>query len=348
MSDYLTNLAKTLTNPKPAIRPRLGGRFEPMRLALSSMEYGGSSIKEAPHAILDASFLTPAGGDIAGPVEDRGSGVENQEAPTLDTRYSILHTRRRQSPMPSELPAARTPVERPKPVQQAPFAGRINVAGTLPRRPQQPVAAVTAVTGEQPRLPAPELTNERASAAPQSRGKPTGVSGLPLDAIPANRAEIKGVEPVSQSEATQSLRRLQPVQPVTPRQDRTALREAQAVLNPPPPDILTPFEPPAAMEAPRRRHRAPLSEAQPGTQPASIRPTVTMASAGSTYDSARPFAGVQPTQAAPTIRVTIGRVEVRATPPGPADGAPVAQPKAPRKPVVSLEEYLAQRNGDRR
>jgi hypothetical protein len=347
MSDYLTNLALTLTNPQPAIRPRLGGRFEPMRPALSSMEGGVSSIKEAPHAILDTPSLTPAGEDIAGPVEYGVLSIENQEAPPLDTRYSILHPRRGQPPMPSELPTAYAPAERPKPVQQTPFAGRINVAGTLPRRPQQPVAAVTAVTGEQSGLPAPGWTHERASAASQSRGKPTGGSGLPLDTIPANRAEIKGVEPASRSEATQPPRRLQQVQPVAPLQGH-ALREVQSVLNPPRSGVPALGEQPASMEAPRRRHRAPPSEEQPIAQRASIRPAVTMASAGSIHDSARSFAGVQPTQAAPTIRVTIGRVEVRATPPGPADGAPVAQPKTPRKPVVSLEEYLAQRNGDRR
>lgn len=44
--------------------------------------------------------------------------------------------------------------------------------------------------------------------------------------------------------------------------------------------------------------------------------------------------------AAPTIQVTIGRVEVRATPlPAPAPKRPRAKP-----PVMSLDEYLRQRN----
>jgi len=45
-------------------------------------------------------------------------------------------------------------------------------------------------------------------------------------------------------------------------------------------------------------------------------------------------------EAAPTIQVTIGRVEVRATPPpAPAPQRPRAKP-----PVMSLDEYLRQRN----
>jgi len=47
---------------------------------------------------------------------------------------------------------------------------------------------------------------------------------------------------------------------------------------------------------------------------------------------------------APTIQVTIGRIEVRATSPSPA-----TLKKAPSKPVaMSLEDYLKQRNEGRR
>ena len=49
-------------------------------------------------------------------------------------------------------------------------------------------------------------------------------------------------------------------------------------------------------------------------------------------------------QAAPTIQVTIGRVEVRATPLPPS-----SKPRRPAPPVMSLDEYLQQRaGGDRR
>lgn len=46
---------------------------------------------------------------------------------------------------------------------------------------------------------------------------------------------------------------------------------------------------------------------------------------------------------APTIQVTIGRIEVRATPPP----APVPKPR-PASPTMSLDDYLRQRNEGRR
>ncbi|HEX7239476.1 MAG TPA: hypothetical protein VF263_04345, partial [Longimicrobiaceae bacterium] len=46
--------------------------------------------------------------------------------------------------------------------------------------------------------------------------------------------------------------------------------------------------------------------------------------------------------AAPTIRVSIGRIELRSTPPAPAPSGP---PR--RRPALSLEEYMQQRSGHR-
>jgi hypothetical protein len=57
-----------------------------------------------------------------------------------------------------------------------------------------------------------------------------------------------------------------------------------------------------------------------------------------------PLTDVAPGQqaaAAPTVHVTIGRIELRATAPGPTQG--VARPPAPR-PTVSLRDYLERRN----
>ena len=46
---------------------------------------------------------------------------------------------------------------------------------------------------------------------------------------------------------------------------------------------------------------------------------------------------------APAIHVTIGRIEVRATPPTPAK----VEKRQPQTAPVSLDEYLRQRNGGR-
>jgi hypothetical protein len=57
----------------------------------------------------------------------------------------------------------------------------------------------------------------------------------------------------------------------------------------------------------------------------------------------RAEAGAAPPAAEPTIRVTIGRIEVRATAPTPPP-APAARPAGPR---LTLEEYLRRRSEGR-
>jgi hypothetical protein len=60
-------------------------------------------------------------------------------------------------------------------------------------------------------------------------------------------------------------------------------------------------------------------------------------------EPAPPVPSAAAAQPEPTIQVTIGRIEVRATPPA---QPPPKQRSAP--PVMSLEEYLRQRSGERR
>jgi hypothetical protein len=55
----------------------------------------------------------------------------------------------------------------------------------------------------------------------------------------------------------------------------------------------------------------------------------------------KPDKPAAPSKAPPTIQVTIGRVEVRATPPP----TPVPKKRRHTAPVMSLDNYLRQRNG---
>ena len=54
-----------------------------------------------------------------------------------------------------------------------------------------------------------------------------------------------------------------------------------------------------------------------------------------------------PEPPAPTIRVAIGRIEVRAIMPPPATPTRQTAPTTPR-PELSLDDYLKQRNGGQR
>jgi len=56
--------------------------------------------------------------------------------------------------------------------------------------------------------------------------------------------------------------------------------------------------------------------------------------------SAPPAPATDTSRGERTVRITIGRIDVHAAPPAPA---PRAQPTEPRKPPLSLEEYLEKR-----
>jgi hypothetical protein len=92
-----------------------------------------------------------------------------------------------------------------------------------------------------------------------------------------------------------------------------------------------------------QQHASALVPLDPQPEPAPtlvvVRPQVTPAPrAGPEAWSAPEAVGKQ--EPAPTIQVTIGRIEIRATPP------PASTPKRERSkpPVMSLDEYLRQRN----
>jgi hypothetical protein len=109
--------------------------------------------------------------------------------------------------------------------------------------------------------------------------------------------------------------------------------EGNSVTQPPAP------QPPAAPPSLKPAD----SVAAPGTPQAIVPQQVRLAPSPISLPSVAPAASARPL-AGPTIQITIGRIEVRATPPSPATPKKVSS-----KPVaMSLEEYLKQRNEERR
>lgn len=99
--------------------------------------------------------------------------------------------------------------------------------------------------------------------------------------------------------------------------------------------IVAPTKSPLAIAA----SEAVLTEDRPPskTPPITVRPHVVSRIEASTPDTPAPPASV-PTSG---IQVTIGRIEVRATPPP----APLPKTRRPPPPVMSLDDYLRQRSG---
>ena len=193
------------------------------------------------------------------------------------------------------------------------------------------------------RPPAPEGRTTSLLAPPARQLQPTPV---PVPPVPRPSPPTENVTPP---------------RPAQPAVIRPQLRETpgESLLPAPPRNVSEP-RPPAALEASSlrlgnvpdeaREEQPPPAAADRGPPAVpTVQPALRTPFAG--QPSLRPPAAPadrvrdQPGEAAPVIRVTIGRIDVRAVlPPAP----PAPRPAAPTGPVLSLEEYLKQRDGGRR
>jgi len=348
MSDYLTNLAHTLVHADTAVQPRRPARFEPARRTLPALSALAPVSVEPAQADDDAPTATaasdaapaaaalpvhpphrstPAAGNLA-PVERQRPPVEAgpdpaapppappaSAAPAEDVRRAGTQAAAR--PPPRSTPVQSASSERSAaPARDEPRPGHADVE---PRRPHIPplanpaVDAVTArdsrsddiasVPAPPSRAPARQLRRDRA-AAPSRSPQPVRVEGSP------------------------------PVQPVR----ATAAPQIPAVHG----AAIRGIEP---VERPGDGQPTPHTPAQssPTSQPMPVRPAVHSPPRVAAADTTGSWGAANAAaQSAPTIHVTIGRVEVRATTPAasPAPAKPVR-----RKPTVSLDAYLARRNG---
>jgi hypothetical protein len=120
------------------------------------------------------------------------------------------------------------------------------------------------------------------------------------------------------------------LQPLVPRIELPRLPEPQS---------------PARSEAadPPRREAAEIRPVEPGRPAPAAAPPGLVVQPRVERAAPAPVPEIQP---APTIHVTIGRIEVRATAPQAAAAAPARRASAPA--VLTLDEYLRRRDGERR
>ncbi len=323
MSNYLSNLAATVVHPGRQVRPRLPGRFESHRQP-GPFDWGA--------------------GENVGPTAD---GVEEPAAPADGAHPS------------GDLIA---------PSENAPRRGRVRPAKALSapsEAPEPPASQVVATPLEAPEPSAGQGLPQRSKTArPKARrGTPELPQGVPTDPRAAGKppysetgkgpADPGRTEPVSPA----------PLPDASPAAEDQSRRPLSEDIRPSPrltgrlrPDRLqpSPAEPaaaPQARTAPTFEPSAPLripADSQPGQSPpaapilgsANGIPLIEPRLAVSPAEVPSPRAGVQPTP----IRVTIGRIEVRAALP-----QPLPQPARPvrRQPALPLEQYLQRRNEGR-
>ncbi|CAN92247.1 MULTISPECIES: hypothetical protein [Sorangium] len=214
-----------------------------------------------------------------------------------------------------------------------------SMASSAPAQPgAAPAAAppLSSMASSVPRQlgPAPSMgAGPPASSPVPSRGLPAHHSG------PAMPAAVSATRAATAARPTAARPTAPHGDASTPTRGRTeAVIGPQAALSPFAPEaeaLLVPdaqlvqHAPPLGRATPRAGGATSIERAEPGAQ---------------TADPSAPTTAPAPAQAAPTIRVSIGRIEVRAAPPPPS---PAPSPERPRPPLLGLQDYLAQQGARR-
>jgi hypothetical protein len=313
----------------PAIQPRLRGRFEPAAPVATS----GAASAGAP--------LPP--------------GHEADEVDTLDEDVQALSPGRRMEPAGAERVTrqdrTRAPIAAPlPPFEVTPHAARRDVVPPAPGRestrtesPVEPVmepARSGEGAGQPPGAAWPHARSAAPSLEPHAHavrsGEPAARDGAaqpgatgpgPVQPGPVQRAAFEQ-PPLGGPARGPSTIQPAPMPPESVTSEPAALAaRGQGLLVPGPVRVSPPISPlvapPIAPIVPTTRAGVPAAPAVPGAV-------------------AAPGANAAPAPA-PTIHVTIGRVEVRATAPS------TPQRKArPAPAVMSLDEYLDRNAGGRR
>lgn len=326
MRDFFGHLAARALAPEPVVRPRLRGIFEPSDVAIPV----GLAPETEPSEV--ESFRAPSpppGPSLQPPTAPPATpvspvGPPPAESPGDEIAPTPLPIESREATSPPVEPrvhAVRAP--RPPPAATpAPTRGEPSNPPHSSERPEpgppDPAPPPSPASPSPSPMPHPERTPELHREPPPPR-KPTSPKAIP-SVVRIREIETPGVAetppsaaPMDRDETRHSVKRVvveRRIEPIERRVvDDTAIvvkPTSEPSEAPPAPGLPRPATTPR-VEPPRPALRMPLPEPP----------------------------------AAPTIQVTIGRLEVRA--------APVDSPARPKprsaQTVMSLEDYLKQRSG---
>ena len=329
MSDYLSHLAAAAVRPHGDVRPRLPGRFAPSRLAVAdgieARALTGSDRAGTPGAGQQPAWPSATGSRpggltaaVEGGVARAGREAAHSPGPSGKDSHASAGDGAPEAVAPRLARPAGTPavpVTTPKPRPAAvppPAATPVRAEPAAP--PLAPGAPAIPAAGRERLHPADALPPGEPSPAPP---RPSTISPPPIERTTANVPTAAsggnpGVRAPLSTAAGPAPRQIEPAEP-SARDITPAVLEADRVPAEP---ILGP--PPSRRSAIEPMRAEPVEETAPSR-----------ATAGQ----------------APTIRVTIGRIEVRAM----VLPAPPARQQPPRwQPALPLDEYLRRRNGGAR
>jgi hypothetical protein len=346
VNNYLANIAARTVNPEPIVRPRLSGPFEPPPVLREPFfeSRAVNRTRAESHSRIDAVIDSPG---IDEPHRRRRRDVPNirtlnpgpEPAPSdaqpraLDVAVAATSASYASSPPPQSAIRA-TETKTPSKLDAAPQTTRFDVSPVEDQADSAPIKTVKAHAPEpRPMLrvesrfdePAPRLDSRRAEA----------VDEPPLPATPARSPKI-AARSLNLSDDDQSVaQRLPRPRPVIDRELETLIiREKSIVGESGLGDASTP----------KRGASTPpdLSEEreQTGTKSAPVAIAIQTSIVPKVAVVPEPLSLTRSdAQAQPTVRVTIGRIEIRAV----QSPQPAVKARG-TTPVMNLDDYLRRRN----
>lgn len=306
MSDYLANLVQRTLDRERVIRPRLPSLFDPARPASNAFEPASRLLHQPPDQVTEDTVL-----------EDSPADPLTRSHPfSGDTQQAFRERFDNPGPRFAERPVNQPPARPPD--NRAPVFDRAGIIHnpareeqtTVPLRKDQPARSST-LTAERPPYLTPRLS---ADEPPGSRPDPP-----------------RSAPPIQAAESNASAGKPSPVQPVT--QDAATAGSLAYEIN------RQPGEPSPAARS-RRENRLSEPADQPPARPAIIlRPRIVpYVEQPAAAQQQAPAAGAAAPES--VVNITIGRIEVRATPP---PAARAARSASASSPVMTLGDYLRRR-----
>ena len=364
MSDFLKSLVARQLGETASVRPRLAGRYEPPPDAFAPEARPRASEFEEPDADSLELFPevetrpAPARDDATPSAFNEDARVRPREADEASTRVVFVREERGESQpaSSSEQRSARTS-ERTHEAASSPDAAnsrlqsRAREEGDAPVRPKSVVpslgeesarASVESMRDARPRAESGVDEREPERPSPPTRGPSSSTTRArtrderraPTQLEPrepsrreaeAARSSSSNVRPAQSPTSTQrevrDVRRASDADSSLVRTESARTRESTRSRD-------------EASESDARRRAQPFGQESGALEPPPVRRAARLRTA---RDASR-----MQSESAPTINVTIGRVEVRAT------HAPQAPPRRTENaaPRMSLDEYLRRRNGE--
>ncbi len=331
MSDYLGNLAARSLDPVPAVRPRLASRFEPRSPAAAPL---AASPAAAEPALVEESVEVRA--ETPRPRRSRRRVVMAAEPAVIEEPVEV----RAETPRPQR--SRRRVVMAAEPAEERTVEVRGEEVAIPPVvRPQRGMADREAQPFEtSPPGPLSSGAGEGGRSRTVPAVQPVAL-GQTLRMSPPSPALLERGPGGEVSRADRPVNAQPPgaLQPALPAPASSALHPSRDSISRPAPQDSFPLvsrekSPPIAVSpavpsSPATRQ--PLEE-RPVTPP--LQPRITVVER-----SSLPVRAEAPA-AEPVIQISIGRIEVRATPPP----AQPARPRPATHAAMSLEEYLRRRS----